>query len=101
MDALKSGRLRPADVPGAVPLPALTLAIEFADDSQTQWRITARRATGDSVSRTEAVPWHGDAAFAPAFETFWRLSRSPAQKAEDGAGWMPLRSGSATHWRAR
>jgi hypothetical protein len=75
LEALKSGRL--ADEPGVVPLPALTLAIDFTDEDRTQWRITA------SVSRTEAVPWQSDAAFAPAFETFWRLSRTPAQKAED------------------
>lgn len=81
--ALKSGRLRPADVPGAVPLPALTLAIEFTDAARTQWRITSRRATGDPVARMEPVPWQGDAAFAPACETFSRLSRTPAQKAED------------------
>ena len=81
MDALKSGRMRPADMPGAVPLPALTLAIEFADDDPLQWRITARRATGDPSSRIAPTPWQSDAAFAPAFETFWRLSRTPAQKA--------------------
>jgi hypothetical protein len=85
MDALKSGHMRPADVPGAVPLPALTLAIEFADDDRTQWRITARRATGAPVSRTEAVPWQGDTAFAAAFGTFWQLSRKPIEKAEDAA----------------
>ena len=75
LEALKSGRL--ADAPGAVPLPALTLAIDFTDEGRTQWRITARRATGDPSSRIAPTPWQSDAAFGPAFETFWRLSRTP------------------------
>ncbi|MGE5778517.1 MAG: CHAT domain-containing protein [Hyphomicrobiales bacterium] len=83
VDALRSGRMRPADAPGAVPLPALTLMIRFADEGRTQWQITARRATGVPSSRVAPTPWQEDAAFAPAFDTFWRLSRTPIEKAED------------------
>src|SRR5512132_197883 len=84
MATLQSGRLRPADAPGAVPLPALTLAIGFAG-APVQWRITARRATGDAAVRRGPTPWQADAAFAPTLDAFARLARTPAEKAEDAA----------------
>jgi hypothetical protein len=84
VEALQSGRLRPAEALGAVPLPALTLGIAFADDA-VQWRITARRATGDPVMRRGPTPWQADAAFAPLLDVFARLARTPAETAEDAA----------------
>ena len=57
------GRKRAADIPEAVPLPALTLAIDFADDTRAQWKIEAQRATGDPVAREVAAPWRDDPAF--------------------------------------
>ena len=85
VEALQSGRLRPAAAPGAVPLPALTLAIAFADDARTQWQITARRATGDPVMRRGPTPWQADAAFEPLLDAFARLACTPAETAEDAA----------------
>ena len=52
---IESGRKRAADVPEAVPLPALILAINFEDDTRTQWKIAARRATGVPVERSAAA----------------------------------------------
>ena len=101
IDALKSGRMRPADAPGAVPLPALTLAIEFADEGRTQWRITARRATGASVSRTEAVPWQSDAAFDRRSRPSGGCRGPRRRRPRIPSGWMRRRTGSATLWRAR
>src|SRR4051794_18392897 len=58
-----SGRKRAADIPEAVPLPALTLGIDFEDGTRAQWKIAARRATGVSVARGAAAPWRDDAGF--------------------------------------
>ena len=85
LTALKTGRLKPADVPSAVPLPALALAIAFADDARTQWRIAARRATGDPVPREMVAPWGHDPALEPALAAFWKLSRERIEKPEDTA----------------
>jgi CHAT domain len=81
---LVSGRMRPTEIPEAVPLPALTLAISFKDVGRTQWEVAARRATGDPVTRDVAVPWD-DPAFEQALDVFWRLSRVPVEKPEDAA----------------
>ena len=62
---IQSGRKRAADIPEAVPLPALTLAIDFEDDTRTQWRIAARRATAVPVKRSAAAPWRDDPADEP------------------------------------
>jgi hypothetical protein len=80
---IRDGRKRAADIPDAVPLPALTLAIIFEDDTRTQWKIVARRATGDPVTRDFAAPWRDDLAFEEALDTFWRLSRLPIEKPDD------------------
>ena len=80
---IQSGRKRAADIPEAVPLPALTLAIDFEDGTRAQWKIAVRRATGVSVVRGAAAPWRDDAAFEEALDTFWRLSRMPVEKPED------------------
>jgi len=82
---IQSGRKRAADIPEAVPLPALTLAIDFEDDTRTQWKIAARRATGPPVERSAATPWRDDPAFDEALDIFWRLSRIPAERPEDAA----------------
>src|SRR4051794_6308171 len=83
--ALKSGRLNPADAPNAVPLPALTLVITFTDGARTQWRITARRATGDPAVRDLTVPWQDDPGLEPSLAAFWQLSRERIEKPEDTA----------------
>ena len=82
---IQSGRRRAADIPEAVPLPALTLAIDFEDDTRTQWKIAARRATGVPVERSAAAPWRDDPAFDDALDIFWRLSRVPTERPEDAA----------------
>ena len=82
IEALKSGRLRAADLPGAVLLPALTLAIAPAGAARTQWTIRAHRATGEPTERAIAAP-HGDAAVSAALDTFWRLSRVPIETRQD------------------
>jgi tetratricopeptide (TPR) repeat protein len=82
---IQSGRRRLADIPEAVPLPALTLTVAFADDTRTQWKIAARRANGDPVARSVVVPWRDDPAFDEARDTFWRLSRLPVEKPEEAA----------------
>lgn len=84
--ALRSGRLRPTDIAGAVPLPALTLAIEPAAGDASQWRITARRATGDPAERAAPAPGQADAAFAAMLESFARRAGTPAETAEEAAG---------------
>jgi hypothetical protein len=83
--ALSGGRIAPAAIAEALPLPALTLAIAFADDARTQWRITASRATGDPVPPDLAVPWRDDPALEPALGAFWQLSRERIEKPEDAA----------------
>ncbi len=83
--ALNTRRLKPVDLPGAVPLPALTLAIAFADDARTQWRINARRATGNPIERDLPALWRDDPALEPALEAFWQLSRERIGKPEDAA----------------
>jgi hypothetical protein len=82
---IQSGRKRAADIPEAVPLPALTLAIDFEDDTRTQWKIGARRATGVPVERSTAAPWRDDPAFDDALDIFWWLSRVPTEMPEDAA----------------
>jgi hypothetical protein len=85
VDDIQSGRKIAADVPEAVPLPALTLSIRFKDDTRMEWEIAAGRATGDPVARDIAAPWRDDPAFEDALDNFWRLSRVPVEKPEDGA----------------
>src|SRR5438270_12108390 len=80
-----SGRKRAADIPEAVPLPALTLAVDFEDDTRAQWKIAARRATGVPDARSATAPWRDDSAFEEALDSFWRLSRMPIEKSEDAA----------------
>src|SRR5271167_3750324 len=80
-----NGRKKAADIPEAAPLPALTLAVEFEDETRTQWKIAARRATGVSIVRSAAAPSRDDPAFEEALDSFWRLSRMPVEKPEDAA----------------
>ena len=79
--ALNSGRLKPADIPGAVILPALTLAIEY-NEARDQWTIRACRASGTPTERTITAP-DGDAAVAAALDTFRRLSRKRIETKQD------------------
>src|ERR1700722_14026647 len=79
---IQSGRKRAADIPEAVPLPALTLAIHFEDDIRTQWKIAARRAPAAPAERSVAAPWRDDPAFDDALDIFWRLSRAPTETPE-------------------
>ncbi|MBK8177012.1 MAG: hypothetical protein IPK66_17660, partial [Rhodospirillales bacterium] len=83
--ALQERRLRPVDLPGAVPLPALTLLIAFAGTDRTHWQITARRTGAEPVVRSLPVPWLEDRAFAPALDSFRRSSRVPARSSEEAA----------------
>ena len=57
--AIKSGTLKPGEVEGAVPLPALVLRIAFVDGGRDEWEVTARPPGPDvtPVSRRMAVPW--------------------------------------------
>ncbi len=80
-----NGRKKAADIPEAVPLPALTLAISFKDNAREQWTIGARRAAGAPVTRDLAAPSCNDLGFEEALDTFWRLSRVPVEKPEDAA----------------
>jgi tetratricopeptide (TPR) repeat protein len=80
-----SGRKRAADIEEAVPLPALTLTVEFEDDTRTQWKVAARRATGVPVTRSAVAPWRDDSAFEEALDSFWRLSRMSVEKPEGAA----------------
>jgi len=47
--------MKPAELPGAVPLPALILTIGLADAARTQWRIATRRATEEKPQRHRQV----------------------------------------------
>src|SRR5215831_11658807 len=85
VDDIQSGRKKAADMTEAVPLPALTLSIDFKDETRTQWAIIARRALEEPVTRDAAVPWHDDPAFEEALDAFWRLSRRPVEKSEEAA----------------
>jgi hypothetical protein len=68
-----NGRKRAADIPEAVPLPALTLAIDFEDETRAQWKIAARRATGVPVARGAAAPWRRGGMTRPSMRR-WTLS---------------------------
>jgi hypothetical protein len=71
--ALRSGRVRPADLPGAVPLAALTVAFAVDDAERRRWRVTTRRAVGEPTVRTMPAPWRDDRAVAAALQTFQQL----------------------------
>src|SRR6185312_5534361 len=60
---IRSGRKNAADIPEAVPLPALTLTVDVEDSTRTEWRIAARRADGAATERNVAPPWQDDPAF--------------------------------------
>ena len=84
--ALRAGRIKPAELPGAVPLPALTLNISFVDTARLQWQIAARRATDEEPQlRIDAVPWQQDAALEFALATFASLARNPVETRDDHA----------------
>ncbi len=72
---LEGGVLKAQDVPGAVPLPTLTLSIGYADEARSAWEIAASRSEAGGASRTVPVPWAATPGFGPALEGFWRLSR--------------------------
>ncbi|MGZ9033047.1 MAG: hypothetical protein ACXW25_01360, partial [Rhodospirillales bacterium] len=68
-------------MPGAVPLPALVLAIELAEDGLS-WQVSACRATGDPLVRQGASLWL-EPGFAPLLAVFAGLGRVPAETAAD------------------
>jgi hypothetical protein len=72
---LQAGQLDPGDIPGAVPLPTLTLRIAFADADRTLWSITPFRAEGAGAERRAPPPWAAAPSFAAALAGFWELSR--------------------------
>lgn len=82
--ALKSRRLKPGEVDGAVPLPTLELRIEFTSDERREWRIQSLRAFGTMPAppRTSPVPWQQENGFAHALADFWRLSREMLETPE-------------------
>lgn len=72
---IKTGEVQPEDIPGAVPLPTLTLQIAFADAARTTWSVTPRHAAGAGSERRVPSPWVAAAPFATALARFWELSR--------------------------
>lgn len=82
---LRSGALRPSEIEGAVPLPALTLNISFTDKTRQEWTIVARRPGGEPTERTPATPWATQPGFAGALDDFWRLSRRALENDDEGA----------------
>jgi hypothetical protein len=56
---------------------------------QTQWQVTARRATGDAVVRRGPSPWQADAAFAAPARGV-RPARAHARRDGGGRGAVDL-----------
>src|SRR5215472_1711440 len=90
LEALRRGQVKPADLPGAVPLPALILTIEWSDGSRTSWRIKAERPGegGDpsnqaaASTREQPVGWDAGG-MALDLSTFARLSRQRIEARQD------------------
>jgi hypothetical protein len=73
---LRTGEAKLAEIAEAIPLPALTLAIEFDGNEGRHWTIKAKRPDKKKPTpRTADVPWLSEPAFGSAFSTFWELSR--------------------------
>ncbi|HTW26319.1 MAG TPA: hypothetical protein VME92_04260, partial [Acetobacteraceae bacterium] len=79
---LRAGRLAPAAIPGAIPLPALTLAIA---PSAAAWDIAARRATGEPERRRVAAPDQAAPALPGALALFAAGARQPVETPEERA----------------
>ncbi|MCH8147692.1 MAG: CHAT domain-containing protein, partial [Planctomycetes bacterium] len=75
--ALETGKLKPEDVPEAVPQPTLTLRISFADEKRESWTVTVT----SSPTREHAVPvpWKTEGNFGFFLETFWKLTADAIQ----------------------
>lgn len=83
---IQSGALRPANAPGAVPLPTLTLALAFTDETRSCWEIRAHRPSmnADPSIRRIATLWKQDNGFADRLDTFWHLSRRSLGNEDEG-----------------
>jgi hypothetical protein len=85
--ALRSGRMAPADIPGAVPLTALQVTIDIVDAARTQWRVLVCRGTDepaqDAVARLHPSSWHDGGGLAADLAIFNQLSRVPVETPAD------------------
>ena len=81
--ALQSGRLDPADLGGAVPLPTLTLRIGSVAADGALWHLLPLRADTAGDAREVPAPWAA-AAFTAALTDFWELSRRLLQDDAEG-----------------
>jgi tetratricopeptide (TPR) repeat protein len=81
--ALQAGDWQAGEAEGAVPLPTLTLGIEFTDERRREWRVVAERPGEEALTRPGATPWQREAGFARALDDFWRLSRRVLESEEE------------------
>jgi hypothetical protein len=85
IEKLKSGALKPADIPEAVPLPTLILELAFLDREHREWRVTVHRPSdnGEPETRNLPTPWQAEPSFAAALDGFWHLSRRALENEDE------------------